>query len=314
MADYQLPQYDTTRKPQTTEMRTSEKLSGPQPHPLVALQARAGNQAVARMVQRSGEEEELQMKHDASLQRAGEEEELQMKHDPALQREEAAEAEEEELQMKHDPSLQRAGEEEELQMKHDPVLQRAGEEDELQMKHDASLQRAGEEEELQMKHDPSLQRAGEEEELQMKHDTTPQVGLEGGPVGSNIEGRINGMRGAGSSVPDGIRSQMEDATGTDLSSVRVHQNQESDTLNRQLTAKAFTTGNDIFLRSDASTGDSKLMGHELAHVVQQSSGRTASGGGMAAGAANDPLEHEADQLADAVLSGTAQRHAEEVVA
>ena len=41
MADYQLPQYDTTRKPQTTEMRTSEKLSGPQPHPLVALQARA---------------------------------------------------------------------------------------------------------------------------------------------------------------------------------------------------------------------------------------------------------------------------------
>lgn len=284
MADYQLPQYDTTRKPQTVETRSAEKLAAPQPHPLVALQARAGNQAVARMVQRVGEEDELQMKHDHALQREesaeAEDEELQMKHDAALQREESAEAEEEELQMRHDPALQRAPEEDELQMRHDAALQRAGEED----------------------------------ELQMKHDTAPQVGLEGGPVGSDIEGRINGMRGGGSSAPDGIRSQMEDATGTDLSGVRVHQDRESDTLNRQLTAKAFTTGNDIFLRSDASTCDSKLMGHELAHVVQQSSGRTAAAGnGMSAGAANDPLEHEADQLADAVLSGRAQRHAEEVV-
>ena len=278
MADYQLPQYDTARKPQTAETRSPEKIAGPQQHPLMALQARAGNQAVARMVQRAGEEDEMQMKHDPSLQRA---------------------AEEDEMQMKHDPSLQRAGEEDEMQMKHDPSLQRAEEE----------------EEELQAKHDPSLQRAGEEEEeLQAKHDTTPQVGLEGGPVGADIEGRINGMRGGGSSVPDGIRTQMEQATGTDLSGVRVHQDRESDTLNRQLTAKAFTTGNDIFLRSDASSGDSRLMGHELAHVVQQSSGRTAAGGnGMSAGAANDPLEHEADQLADAVLSGQAQRHAEEVV-
>lgn len=230
MADYQLPQYDTARKPQQTEAKAPEKLTALHSHPLVTLQSRAGNQAVARMVQRHGAESD----------------EVQMKHDPAIQREEEAEAEDEELQMKHDPA--------------------------------------------------------------------PQVGLEGGPVGGDIEGRINGMRGGGTSVPDGIRSQMEEATGADLSGVRVHQDRESDTLNRQLTAKAFTTGNDIFLRSDASAGDSRLMGHELAHVVQQSSGRTASGGnGMSAGAANDPLEHEADQLADAVLSGTAQRHVEEAV-
>ena len=251
MADYQLPQYDSVRKPQTAEARSLEKVSPPSQHPLISLQARAGNQAVARMVQRHGAgEESLQMKHDASIQPGegaeAEEEELQMKHDPSIQREEGAEAEEEELQMKHDPA--------------------------------------------------------------------PRVGLEGGPVGPSIENQINGMRGAGSSVPDGIRTQMEQATGADLSDVRVHQDKDSDTLNRQLTAKAFTTGKDIFLRSDASTGDSHLMGHELAHVVQQSSGRTSAGGnGMAAGAANDPLEHEADQLAEAVLSGNAQRHAEEMV-
>lgn len=304
MADYQLPLHESVRKPAPPETKVAERAPNLAPHPLVALQSRAGNQAVARMVQRAGEEDELQMKHDVSLQRESEGGEME---------------EEEALQAKHDPALQRAPEEDELQMKHDPALQRESEggemeeEEPLQAKHDPALQRAGEEDELQMKHDSALQRAGEEDELQMKHDPTPRVGLEGGPVGGDIESRINSARGQGSSVPDGIRGQMEEATGTDLSGVRVHQDQESDILNRQMTAKAFTTGSDIFLRSDASTSDSRLMGHELAHVVQQSSGRTAAGGAMSAGAANDPLEHEADQLADAVLSGQAQRHAEEVV-
>jgi len=240
------------------------------------LQSRVGNQAVARIVQRSGEEDALQARHDPALQREesaeAEEEELQAKHDPALQREESAEAEEEELQAKHDPALQREESAE------------------------------AEEEELQAKHDPALQRAAEEE---------PRVGLEGGPVGANIENQINSMRGGGSTPPEGIRRQMEAATGANLSGVRVHEGSEASGLNQQLTAKAFTTGNDIFLREDQSPQDSTLMAHEMAHVVQQSSGRTASGGEMAAGAANDPLEAEADSLAHAVLSGQAQRHPEE---
>ena len=289
MAEYQPAQLERLQKPAIQHESQARRAPDPAPHPLVSLQARAGNQAIARMVQRAAEEDELQAKHDP-LQRAAEEEELQAKHDP----------------------LQRAAEEEELQAKHDP-LQRAEEEEALQAKHDP-LQRAEEEEELQAKHDP-LQRAGEEEELQMKHDTSPRVGLEGGPVGAEIESQVNSLRGQGSGVPESIRTQMEAATGTDLGGVRVHEGREADTLNRQLTAKAFTTGSDIFLRSDASTGDSQLMAHELAHVVQQSSGRTASGGsGMTAGAANDPLESEADSLAHAVLSGTAQRHPEEAQA
>ncbi len=270
MAEYQPAQLEQARKPASQRETTARESAPAAPHPLVSLQARAGNQAIARLVQRAGEEEELQMKRDP-IQRVEEEEELQMKRDP----------------------IQRVEEEEELQAKHDP------------------LQRVEEEEELQAKHDP-LQREGEEDELQMKHDGAPQVGLEGGPVGAAIEGQVNSMRGRGSGVPDGIRTQMEAATGTDLSGVRVHEGDDADRLNRQLTAKAFTTGSDIFLRSDVNTGNSELMAHELAHVVQQSSGRTASsGGGMTAGAANDPLEAEADSLAHAVLSGAAPRHAEE---
>ncbi len=232
-------------------------------HPLVSLQAHAGNQVVARMVQRAAEEEE----------------ELQAKHDPALQR--AAAEEEEELQANHDPALQRAA--------------------------------AEEEEELQAKHDPALQRAAaeEEEELQAKHDPTPRVGLEGGPVGADISAQIDAQRGGGSALDSSFREQMESAFGTDFSGVRVHQDAQSDTLNRQLTAKAFTTGNDIFLRSDANTGDGHLMAHELTHVVQQRAGGGSAGGGMTAGPANDPQEHEADRTAEAVLSGRMQREAEQ---
>ena len=255
MAEYLPAQLERIQKPEVESAAPTRKDPGPAAHPLVSLQARAGNQAIARMVQRHGDD--LQMKHDQSLQRESE----------------GGEAEEEELQMKHDP-IQRESE--------------GGE---------------AEEEELQMKHDP-LQRKEE--------DKAPQVGLEGGPVGKDIEGQINSMRGGGSEAPEGLRRQMEGATGANLGGVRVHEGPQADTLNQQLSAKAFTTGNDIFLRSDASSADSELMAHEMAHVVQQSSGRTASeGNGMSAGAANDPLEAEADSLARAVLSGSAQREADE---
>lgn len=283
MPDYQPADAERTLHSQRSETNTAAPQRNPahHAHPLVALQARAGNQAVARMVQRASEEDELQMKRDPSIQRVEEEEdELQMKHDASIQRAEAEGAEEEE--------------------------------EGLQMKHDASIQRAEEEEELQMKRDTSLQREGDdEEELQMKHDATPRVGLEGGPVGQDIASQIDAQRGGGAGLDSGFRSQMEGAFGADFGDVRVHQDAQADTLNRQMTAKAFTTGNDIFLRSDASTGDSHLMAHELTHVVQQRSGGGSAGGGMTAGPANDPQEHEADQVASAVLSGGVQRELEQ---
>ena len=243
MPDYQPADAERALHRRRTESNTAAPRRSPASgtHPLVALQARAGNQAVARMVQRAAEEEELQMKHDPSIQRV--------------------EEEEEELQMKHDPSIRRAAE--------------------------------------------------EEEELQMKHDPTPRVGLEGGPVGADIASRIDSQRGGGSGLNSSFRAQMEGAFGADFGDVRVHQDAQADTLNRQMTAKAFTTGNDIFLRSDASAGDSHLMAHELTHVVQQRSGGSPAGGGMTAGPANDPQEHEADQVASEVLSGGVQRELEQ---
>ena len=66
---------------------------------------------------------------------------------------------------------------------------------------------------------------------------------------------------------------MEGAFGADFSGVRVHSDAESDSLNEGLSARAFTTGQDVFIRredySPDSTAGQELIAHELTHVVQQ---------------------------------------------
>ena len=198
------------------------------------------------------------------------------------------------------------------------LAQRQGpeeQEDEIAAQHDP-IQRQGPEEqedEIAAQHDP-IQRQGPEEqedEIAAQHDpiqrdapARPEVGLEGGPVSNDLSGRINARRGGGAPLDDGTRSSMEHAFGTDLKDVRVHTDSEADSLNRSISARAFTTGSDIFFRKDASPGDHGLLAHELTHVVQQ---RSMSGGsGMKVGPAGDANEQEADSVASAVTSGTAQ--------
>ena len=164
---------------------------------------------------------------------------------------------------------QRQAEEEELQAKH---VQRAAEEEELQAKH---VQRAAEEEEeLQAKH---VQRAAEEEEeLQMKRvqrDAAPEVGLEGGAASAETTSAINSAKGGGSPMGADTRAKMEGAFGADFSGVRIHQGSEAADLNQRLSARAFTTGSDIFIGREGlnenSRGGQELLAHELTHVVQQ---------------------------------------------
>ncbi|WP_223265319.1 eCIS core domain-containing protein [Nostoc sp. 'Peltigera membranacea cyanobiont' 210A] len=166
------------------------------------------------------------------------------------------------------------------------------EEEELQMKSLAdtniSLQREAlpeeEEEELQMKsladNNISLQREAlpeEEEELQMKSlaDTNISLQRQGGGVAatSNLETSIQQERGSGQPLSDDIRQPMEQAFGTDFSSVKIHTDNRSDQLNQSIQARAFTTGQDIFFRqgeyAPESHGGKELLAHELTHVVQQ---------------------------------------------
>lgn len=76
-------------------------------------------------------------------------------------------------------------------------------------------------------------------------------------------------KGAGQPVAPAIQRQVEPALGADLSGVRVHRGEAADTAARQLNARAFTHQRDIWLRSDQSPTDTRLMAHELTHTVQQ---------------------------------------------
>lgn len=100
---------------------------------------------------------------------------------------------------------------------------------------------------------------------------------EGGNGGAamhpQVESAIERKRGEGQSLPDGTRQQMESGLGADLSSVRVHDDDESHDLNRSLNAHAFTTGEDVFFGEGEyaphNGGGQRLIAHEMAHVVQQ---------------------------------------------
>lgn len=150
------------------------------------------------------------------------------------------------------------------------------------------------------------QREGEEEkedEAGGAVQAKAEVGLAGGPISAELAGRIQAKRSSGSSLDQGLRTHMEGAFGTRFDAVRVHTDGEAQHLNRSISARAFTTGNDIFLGERADPGDRALLAHELTHVVQQRSMST--GGPMTVGPAGDHHEQQADAVAAHVVAGTA---------
>lgn len=127
-------------------------------------------------------------------------------------------------------------------------------------------------------------------------------------------GRINQARGQGQPLDSATQDQMGAAMGQDFSGVQVHTSRESDELNQQIGAKAFTTGQDIFFKEGAydpgSSGGQELIAHELTHVVQQGSGAVKGGSGMTVNAPGDVYEQEADSVAKQVTSPAASGGAE----
>lgn len=98
-------------------------------------------------------------------------------------------------------------------------------------------------------------------------------GLSDGELPSDIAQRIEHQRGSGTPLDPEVRSQMEDAFGYNFSDVQIHTNASAEKLARELRAKAFTSGKDVFFREGAYQPNSEagkgLLAHELTHVVQQ---------------------------------------------
>jgi hypothetical protein len=96
---------------------------------------------------------------------------------------------------------------------------------------------------------------------------------EGASVTQDVEQGIQQARGGGQTLDESVREPMEKAFGADFSGVRVHTNGNADQLNRSISARAFTTGQDIFFKqgeyNPGSRGGQELLAHELTHVVQQ---------------------------------------------
>ena len=119
----------------------------------------------------------------------------------------------------------------------------------------------------------------------------------------DVEQSIQQARGGGHGIDSRVRGQMESAFGADFGNVRLHTDTQADTLNRELNARAFTTGQDIFFRQEAynpgSSSGRELIAHELTHVVQQNGDKVQRK--LTLGQPGDKYEQEADQMARAVM-------------
>lgn len=104
------------------------------------------------------------------------------------------------------------------------------------------------------------------------------IGPEGGAVEPEIAQRIRRASSGGSPLEPTTRHRMESAFGADFGAVRVHSGSESESVNRALGARAFTTGSHVFLGRGAPTPGSeagdRLMAHELTHTLQQQGNAT----------------------------------------
>jgi len=115
-----------------------------------------------------------------------------------------------------------------------------------------------------------------------------------GPAGASPQ--IASPGGAGRPLPSATQARMDRSFGADFSTVRVHEGGAA----AGLGAAAFTQGEDIHFApgrfAPGTPAGDELIGHELAHVVQQRAGRVAMP--QARGAAinaDEALEREADQ-------------------
>lgn len=113
--------------------------------------------------------------------------------------------------------------------------------------------------------------------------------------------------GGGQPLPAGIRREMEAELGVSFERVRIHTDDVATAAARALRAAAFTVGEDIFFAEQAFAPDShtgrRLLAHELTHVVQSWQGRTATGSSERVSQPDEPLEREADAVAERLDGG-----------
>ncbi len=116
----------------------------------------------------------------------------------------------------------------------------------------------------------------EEEKIQQKSNSNSLSRSSGNTeteVKPWVQNQIEASRGAGQNLPENTRSEMESGIGASFQDVRVHTDQTSVQMNRELGARAFAVGKDVYFNSGQyqpeSSEGKRLIAHELTHTVQQ---------------------------------------------
>jgi hypothetical protein len=106
-------------------------------------------------------------------------------------------------------------------------------------------------------------------------------------VDAAVESSIVSSLGRGATLPESVRGSMEQSFASlgmpdvDFSGVRVHTGSHANWATREVAARAFAVGRDLFFRDGEYQPGSRvglgLLAHELTHVVQQGAGKARVG-------------------------------------
>lgn len=146
--------------------------------------------------------------------------------------------------------------------------------------------------------------------IQAESFSLPSVS-EAGPLPASAA-EVLRSPGAGEPLSASIAAPIVSSMRVDPSPVRVHNDSRASQAADILQARAFTWGNHIFLGSGQKSSDTRLMAHEVTHVVQQQ-GNQSEGvvrnavqrdSLIATTATSDAYENEARRTSEAVTQGS----------
>lgn len=137
----------------------------------------------------------------------------------------------------------------------------------------------------------------------------PKPGGAGGmPAPPGLASQLAHAGSEGAPFASPIRQEMEEAFSFDFSQVRIHAGEQAASMAQSLQARAFTHGQDIFFNrgqyGPVHSAGKRLLAHELAHVVQQST--TSSAPALQRQGMSRDWQHEADRMTTAELEAEIQ--------
>ena len=95
----------------------------------------------------------------------------------------------------------------------------------------------------------------------------------GTKASEGVSSAIHQTKGGGNNLAEGTKSFMESRFGSDFSGVKIHTSDYAVQMSKELNAKAFTVGNDIYFNQGQYNPESSegkhLLAHELTHTIQQ---------------------------------------------